>query len=84
MNTTLREALGKLLAPLLSLAASAAIGDIGRQVFDIENRLGHEPGQVIDQLRPLQSAARAKGGRRAGPTPVFVMLPLDTVRSGKE
>ena len=29
---------------------------------------------------PLGLADLAKGGRRAGPTPVFVMLPLDTVR----
>jgi diguanylate cyclase (GGDEF)-like protein len=48
-----------------SLAApvpAAAASDLVRQVYAIEARHGNEPKVVIEQLRPLEGAARASGG----------------------
>jgi diguanylate cyclase (GGDEF)-like protein len=44
------------------LAASAAAGSIGQQVFAIEARHGNAPHEVIRQLQALEAQARAAGG----------------------
>ena len=41
----------------------ASAGDVARQVEAIEAKHGNTPQQVIDRLAPLESAARAAGGR---------------------
>jgi hypothetical protein len=45
-----------------AFGAPAQAGQLMKQVFDIEARHGNDPSEIIDELRPLEAAARASGG----------------------
>ncbi|MEP6506337.1 MAG: hypothetical protein ABJD97_23575, partial [Betaproteobacteria bacterium] len=55
-------AVALLLAAGLAAGATAQAGAIANTVFDIEARYGNDPTEIINQLRPLEVAARANGG----------------------
>ena len=50
------------LLAVFAFGAPAQAGQLMKQVVDIEARHGNDPGEIIDELRPLEAAARASGG----------------------
>jgi signal transduction histidine kinase len=50
------------LAPAAASARSGPVGPIGQRVHAIEGTHGNDPALVIEQLRPLEAAAREHGG----------------------